>query len=80
MDNKQRKKPTLRRTRLKSGFEVFSFEPILLGNWMVKASLSSHDTIFISMMNVETGEVETQFFTDETQANDFINHFITIDK
>lgn len=73
MDDLQRKRPVIRRTLHPSGTEVFSFDSVLLKNWIVKASASSQDSILVVMKNVKTEEVLTYFFSDEVQANDFIN-------
>jgi hypothetical protein len=75
-DSKQRKKPVVRKIVHVSGFEVFTFDSVLLKDWVIKASASSHDSILVVMRNVKTGEVLSNFFTDETEANDFINYYV----
>jgi len=59
--------------KTKSGLQLFSFNTVLLDDWLVKASLTSADTIVVIMQNIETGSVATGFFTDENKANDFVN-------
>lgn len=59
-----------------SGVKFFSFNTILLEDWFVKASISSVDSICVVMQNINTGAVRTGFFTDESQANQFINSLI----
>jgi len=82
MESNHQKHPSHSITTYKhpSGFRLFSFETVLLNNWFVKASLSSADTIFIVLQNIETGEVVTGFFIDENKANEFVNFYSKIDK
>lgn len=75
MDKSNQKVRKLDLTTLKteSGFELFSFNTVLLENWFVKASISNADTICVLMMNIESEELVVGFFTDEVKANDFVN-------
>lgn len=61
-----------------SGVDIFSFDNVILKNWVIKASASSVDSILIVMRNIKTGEVITDFFTDEVKANDFINYYVQL--
>jgi len=44
------------------------------GEWYIKASLSSFDTMCIVMYNEKTDECQVGFFTDELEANRFIEY------
>lgn len=76
----QYKRLSLTRTKADNGLEVYSFDTVLLGDWLIKASLSNFDTIFVLMESIETGETCSGFFTDELKANDFINLKVYADK
>jgi hypothetical protein len=56
-----------------SGMELYSFSPILLNGWYVKASLTNLDTICIIMQSATTNQFDIGFFHDEVDANRFIN-------
>lgn len=77
-DHTQRKKPVIKRVLHASGLEVFTFDSVLLRDWVIKASASNLDSIFVVMKNIKTGEVIAEFFTDEVQANDFINYYVDL--
>jgi len=76
----QHKRLSLTRTKTSSGLEVYSFDPVLLGDWLIKASLSNLDTIFVLMENIITKETCSGFFINEIKANDFINLRVYPDK
>jgi len=42
------------------------------GGWCIKASVSSLDTFCVVMYNEKTDDCHTGFFTDELEANKFI--------
>jgi hypothetical protein len=58
------------------GLEILSVDPIRIENWIIKASSSTFDSIFVVMINVETGDTKTGFFSSEIDANLFITRWI----
>jgi len=61
------------------GLEILSVDPIKIDNWVIKASSSTLDSIFVVMVNIETGDTKTGFFSSEIDANLFITRWLQSD-
>jgi hypothetical protein len=51
---------------------IISPKIVYIEGWLVKVSMSSLGSICLVMINPNTNESYTQFFTDELKANQFI--------
>lgn len=64
-DNKEKEK-------LKEKFIFASMDPVMFGDWSIKASSCNHGGVLIIMSNIKKLQCVTRYFDDEYQANIFI--------
>lgn len=62
-------------TKLKTGFELTSLEPVRIANWIIQASVSNKDTVVVVMTHIN-GLTRVGMFDDENEANQFVMYWL----
>ena len=55
-----------------NGLVLTSVEPVRIGDWFIKASMTNLDSIFVIMHHAINKQTKLQFFDDEAKANKFV--------
>lgn len=62
-----------------SGLEIHSFKTVRIGDWIVRVSVSNIDSVVIIMMKtIYPYEMVMGTFTDEMEANNFLNFWLDV--
>lgn len=62
-----------------SGLEIHSFKTVRIGDWIVRVSVSNVDSVIIIMIKaINPSEMVMGTFTDENDANKFLNFWLGV--
>lgn len=62
-------------TKLKTGFELTSLEPVKIANWTIQASVSNRDSVVIVMTHIN-GLTRIGMYNQEDDANKFVTYWL----